>query len=87
MTLLRLQSTAETTPEVDSARFTIRMAYDGSNNLEYVGQAAPGTSESAAKWSIRKLIYSGSLNTKVLWADGNSRFDNVWTDYSSLTYS
>ena len=66
----------------------MQMAYDASNNLEYVGTAFPGTATSAALWRIKNLTYDGSNNlTGVLWADGDTNYDNVWDDRASLSYS
>lgn len=48
----------------------------------YVGQAAPGTDQASALWQAFK--YDNGVLT---YADGNSNFDNVATDLTSLTYS
>lgn len=56
-----------------------------SSTLTYVGDAPIGVSESAAFWRIKR-IQTTSTVTKVMWADGNERYDNVWADRASLTY-
>lgn len=50
----------------------------------YFGYALPGTAESGATWRISRLTNSSGT---LVYADGNSNFDNVWSDRSSLTYS
>lgn len=50
----------------------------------YVGEALPGTAESAPAWRIqRSVIATGDTD----WADGDGEFDNVLDDYLTLTYS
>lgn len=51
----------------------------------YVGYADPGTATSAASWRIKKIDTSNYPITT--WADGNSNFDNVYDNRTSLTYS
>jgi hypothetical protein len=55
--------------------------------VAYLGQALPGTSAGAASWRIQKLTFSGDGDVSSQWADGDSNFDNVWTDRASLSYS
>ena len=78
-------STVRKVQTVDN--FTQRIAYNASNLTEYIGLAKPGTATSAASWQIKKLVYSGSLVTEILFADGDTNFDNVWDDRTSLSYS
>ena len=67
---------------------TILLAYDSSDNLEYVGKAVIGALTSAGLWQIKKLAYDGNTNlTSVKWADGDSSFDNVWDDRAGKSYS
>jgi hypothetical protein len=53
----------------------------------YVGWAAPGSDTDAAVWKILKLTYSGTNLTQRLWADGDTKFDNVWDQRATLSYS
>lgn len=74
------------TPE--PAGYTIALDYDADNNLIYLGKAAKGTSKSSAGWSIANLVYDVNSNLiDIQWAGGNPRFDNIWDDRVSLTYS
>ncbi len=52
----------------------------------YVGYAAPNSTTAVPVWRILKIIVSGSLTT-ILFADGNNKFDNIWDNRASLSYS
>ena len=52
----------------------------------YIGEAPPGTADTAALWRIKKMLTSGA-DFDILWANGTSDFSNVWQDWESLTYS
>jgi hypothetical protein len=76
--------------DVDVTRlpqFITSCAYDGSDNLLYLGKAAPGTAASAASWQICKFSYSGVNLTAVQFADGSLTFGRKWDDRATLTYS
>ncbi len=55
-------------------------------NNTYIGYAAPNAATSAAVWRIIKITISGTV-TSLEYADGNGKFDNVWDNRASLTYS
>jgi hypothetical protein len=57
-----------------------------STTVIYIGKASIGSNTSAASWQITKIDLSTSV-ISFLWADGNTNFDNVWDNRSSLTYS
>jgi len=57
-----------------------------SSALTYLGFAKPGTGTDEAKWQIRRITKTGTV-TVFEFADGNDRYDNVWDDRTSLTYS
>lgn len=53
--------------------------------VTYYGWALPGSAETSAVWRIMKMdTTSGTVTT---WADGNSNFDNVWANRTTLTYT
>lgn len=54
-----------------------------SGGYTYIGEAMPGASQASAVWRCQQIDSNGS----VLWADGNSDFDNVATDLTALSYS
>lgn len=58
---------------------------DVSSTLTYIGEAPFASSESDPVWRIKKLETTGTI-LKILWADGNSNFDNIWIDRTTLTY-
>lgn len=59
---------------------------DVGGGVTYVGEAVPGTALSAAGWRIKKVLTTVA-GVDILWADGDSNFDNVWDDRASLTYT
>lgn len=66
----------------------LEAAYDGSDNMIYLGKAIPGTATATAAWQIRKMTYDGSDNLTVIeLADGNDDFDNIWDNRAALSYS
>jgi len=58
-----------------------------SDNELYKGEAAVGSSESSAVWRIHKLLIGEDGDVTEIWADGNSNYDNVWTNRLSYIYS
>lgn len=53
-------------------------------SITYIGSAVPSSLTSSPVWKIIKIDVSGV--TTVKFADGNSNFDNVWDNRTSLTY-
>lgn len=58
-----------------------------SDALIYKGEAAVGSLETDPVWRIRKLIIGLDGDVTEVWADGNSNYDNIWTDRLTYTYS
>lgn len=52
----------------------------------YIGEADPGSALASAVWRIKRIQVVGDVST-ILWADGNSDFDNVWDNRAALSYS
>lgn len=72
--------------------FKVILVYGTSGNAlnkqEYICDAEPGTSTSAAQWRIRKIVYNASgQQTQILWASGDRKFDKTQTSYASYSYS
>jgi hypothetical protein len=63
-------------------KFSLRMATVGS--VDYIGEAAIGTTTSSASWRVRKVDSTSGIS--ITWA-GTGVFDQVWNNYASLTYS
>lgn len=55
-------------------------------NLTYIGRAKMGSTGAQAVWQIRRLLKTGTA-TKIEYTDGNRRFDNIWDDRATLSYS
>ena len=49
----------------------------------YAGFALPGSRTDIAVWKIKRL---DNTSGDVLFADGNSNFDNIWSNHVSLSY-
>jgi hypothetical protein len=59
---------------------------DNLTTTVYIGTAPIGTLDSEAKWSIKRLTFSGAIvNTQ--WANGSDSNANVWNNRASLTYT
>jgi hypothetical protein len=58
-----------------------------SASLAYVGEAAPGTLDSAPAWRIKRLTLGADDDVTTEWADGNANFDNAWSDRASASYA
>ncbi len=57
-------------------------------SVAYVGKAAVGSATSSPVWQIIKISKGGSpISTIITYADGNSNFDNIFDNRTSLTYS
>lgn len=76
-------------PQITSAGQTTELTTkldEASADVIYIGSAKLGTADSAASWQIRKIETAGNV-TSILYADGDRRFDNIWDNRASLTYS
>ena len=56
-----------------------------SSTLSYIGEAAPKSTTSAAVWRIRRLNTASGI--ELFYADGDTRFDNIWDNRASLIYT
>src|SRR3989338_1365165 len=63
-------------------KFTLRLATVG--DIDYVGEAAIGTTTSAASWRIKKV--DSASGTIITWA-GTGVFDKIWDSRASYTYT
>ena len=55
----------------------------------YLGVAAAASLEAAAVWQIQRISFPtpGQDDTVIEWADGDIKFDNVWDDRLTISYS
>lgn len=68
---------------LNASNMAVKVTVSGTDT--YLALAAPGTAQSTAKWQARKI--DSATGVSITWADGNSDFDNVVTDLTSLSYS
>lgn len=68
-----------------------RGIYDGSGNLIYAGFAQIGADPANAVWQIKKLTYTGSNLTSILWPQISGKasgdFSFIMNSYAGYTYS
>jgi hypothetical protein len=69
--------------------FHVEMDYTGGpgDSPTFIGWAPPGALTSDAIWKIAKLVYSGANLIQVLYANGNTKYINVYDNRASLAYS
>lgn len=64
------------------------ISYNANQDIEYIGNAAPGSSANDSVWKIINLTYDVNDNIEtVVYASGNRKFDKVWDNRASYTYS
>jgi hypothetical protein len=63
--------------------YTVRIVESG--GYTYIGKAVAGSLQSATKWQVSRIDESSGMI--MLFADGDTNFDNVWNNYATLTYS
>jgi len=75
-----------TLPPVLLPNYATIVKVDG--NDTYVMKASTGTTalSGSAVWQVKKISDDG-VTTEIMFADGNSNFDNIAADYLTLTYS
>lgn len=62
----------------------LRLDDTSTANVIYIGYAPVASSEASAVWQIKRLNVATGLT--ITWADGNAKFDNVWSNRTSLVY-
>lgn len=69
---------------VDSPVYAKRVDV-ASSTVTYLGEAKPGSSESSPVWRIQKLVSNPAGDADIFFA--SSKFNQVWADRASLTYT
>lgn len=69
--------------DTSSKDYTVRLIE--SAPYTYIGKAEIGSAEGSAVWQIKRIDETSGM--KILFADGNKNFDNIWSNYSSITYA
>lgn len=67
----------------DKVPYSKKITISGTNT--YIARANVGIDQSSASWQCKKIDTSSGV--VITWADGNSNFDNIATDLTSLSYS
>lgn len=70
---------------VNSDEETITLVDTTDSTLIYIGSALPGTLSSDAAWRIQRVDLTTS-EIKILFADSDQEYDNVWDQRVSLVY-
>ncbi len=69
-------------------KYQIKLIYDGSGNLTYVGKANAGKLTSEESWQIAKLSYDASNNLSDLkYANGSPAFVFIMDHYATYNFS
>ncbi len=65
--------------------FEERRAYNSDGQVEYIGEAQPGTQTSVKGWRIHKRTYVSNRLTNIAWANFDAKFNKIWN--SRATYN
>ncbi len=58
------------------------------SSYKYIGESVPGTDTSVAKWRIKRIDQTDTGgDIPILWATGTAKFNQIWDDRLTLTYS
>lgn len=74
----------EAVQEISTAP-VLSIRVDDTGTYQYFGWASVGADESEGQWRVARWTVA-NVN-KLLWADGNTLFDNSWTNRATLNYS
>lgn len=80
----------KTAVEATNAKTTgpVALRFDNAADpVAYKGEATAGTATSAASWRISRITTANDGSVTIEWADGNTNFDNIWNNRTSLSYS
>jgi len=64
------------------------ISYNATQDIEYIGTAAPGSLANESVWKIINLTYDVNDNIEsVVYASGNRKFDKIWDNRAGYAYS
>jgi hypothetical protein len=69
----------------EAVKYTKLVDKDGT--YTYIGEAEPGTAESASTWRIYRVDETNDPDLEIKWANGTSDFDKSWTGRTGYSYS
>jgi len=58
-----------------------------SSTVTYIGEAVAGSADSDPVWRIQKSISNTEGDLNIFFADGENKFNQVWANRASLSYS
>lgn len=76
------QSDGSLNVNTELSYYTVRVS--ATSAYEYTGLANPGYATSSSVWLIMRETLADST---LLYADGDSNFDNAWTSLSAISFS
>jgi hypothetical protein len=79
-----IQSQIDSTVSGINDVFAVRL--DDVAPTTYIGEAVPGSLETANVWRIKRMIETGP-DIDITWVSGTATFDYAWTDRLTLTYN
>ena len=62
---------------------------EANGSTTYIGEADIASDGTSAVWRIRRVIEdtaAGTIST-ITWCDGDSKFNNIWDNRGTLSYS
>jgi hypothetical protein len=71
--------------DANASEETITLVDTASTTIIYIGSALPGSLSSQAVWRIQRVDLTTS-EIKILFADSDQNFDNIWDNRASLSY-
>lgn len=81
-----MASIISTTTQIPQLVTLIDEAQSVPTNITYVGKAKLGTATATAGWQIFRIERSSTI-TAIQFANGSTRYNQVWDNRSSLTYT
>ncbi len=82
-----MATVVQTTNQSQELTVLIDAAQSVPTNITYIGKAKLGTSTATAGWQILRIEISNDGLTKVQYANNSARYNSVWDDRETLTYS
>lgn len=74
-------------PPEEAEMYAKRVDFTNNETIIYIGEASPGSADSAAVWRIRRLTIAGDGDVTTEWANGSALFSHIWDDHLILSYS
>ena len=70
------------------AQLITLVSYNANQDIEYIGNASPGSGTDKKVWKITTLTYDVNGNIEsLIFAEGTRKFDKAWDNRADYTYS